>query len=633
MENNDVPPLTSDEADMVKLELALDLIASQHDVPAAGVADEQQRLVAYSSSPPPLIEDRSGLLEEDKGTPTPAKVQSLQNQLELSTYEYAALEERYCTLSGQHRELQKLATAYHDVIRGPSSYDEDHINVDQLRIEAGREGLRAKALEADIFRPFVREAGGLEAFTSQAQSMQSLISEAGGMKELQKQLLDAHMLRLRVDEVGGLHGLDHLVAEVARLRMEHQSLAELRACLEGPNGIKAKALKFDMLQQAFAAIQRDPAIGPQPAFNNIPPLVAPSNAPGQQDNATGPNGVVAMNPDRARLLSSAGPPDRDPNRDLYEPPPPPRQPDRKTGSNQMPLGPPRKGRLSIDQQYPKTNSKKRKHQDPQANLVKRPRVDLGRASAMVQASLFHSRLTPPRHTQDNTVIKSEETGRPPGPGIEVQSDAGDNSGSWQARFNELWSRPPLPSAAMKNSTGVVEYAARDVPASVTSAEFLDIGERERLMVKSEVTEDSQDHLSVPRTLARNLEARDSAAVMVGNYPIALWNGTNSTAGNITNNLVRVVDVPLVLAKFLADGLNKYIQELSSQGIWPIMPPNSDTCVLRYLLDGHRPSGQPQERRACREVGGVRTVVFLPLREALRRGVNWTEKAYWVVGAK
>jgi hypothetical protein len=81
-----------------------------------------------------------------------------------------------------------------------------------------------------------------------------------------------------------------------------------------------------------------------------------------------------------------------------------------------------------------------------------------------------------------------------------------------------------------------------------------------------------------------------------------------------------------------------------------MPPNDDTCVLRYLLDGHRPSGQPQELRVCRTccsrwvrhnrpcallqvIDGVRTVVFVPLREALRRGVDWTEEAYWVKDTK
>jgi hypothetical protein len=84
--------------------------------------------------------------------------------------------------------------------------------------------------------------------------------------------------------------------------------------------------------------------------------------------------------------------------------------------------------------------------------------------------------------------------------------------------------------------------------------------------------------------------------------------------------------------------------------WSAMPPNSDTCVLRYLLDNHRPSGQPEERRACRTrsslwmghhrlcallqmVDGFRTLVFMPLRDDLRRGLKWHEKGFWLMGAE
>lgn len=65
------------------------------------------------------------------------------DDLELSLYEYAALEERYRTLSGQHRELRKLAQAYDEIIRGSSGYVEDAASIEQLRADAGREGLRA----------------------------------------------------------------------------------------------------------------------------------------------------------------------------------------------------------------------------------------------------------------------------------------------------------------------------------------------------------------------------------------------------------------------------------------------------------------------------------------------------------
>jgi hypothetical protein len=144
-----------------------------------------------------------------------------------------------------------------------------------------------------------------------------------------------------------------------------------------------------MLQQAFVAIQGGPAIDhPQAGPTGTPGgVMRPSSAVVPAPNAQVANAVATMNPDRARLLTLA-PPDRDPDRDLYEPPPPPRKPKTKTGSNQMPLGPPRNARQFNDQEYPMTYSKKRTQQDePQTNIAKRPRVDLGSLSLTPSLSI------------------------------------------------------------------------------------------------------------------------------------------------------------------------------------------------------------------------------------------------------
>ncbi|KAH7081856.1 hypothetical protein BKA63DRAFT_221274 [Paraphoma chrysanthemicola] len=566
--------------------------------------DEKPLLVQPSSSPPPLIEDHSRLLEE-------SEVQ-LHNQLKLSTYEYAALEERYRTLSGQYRELRKLASGYYDIIRGSSSYEEEDVSLDQLRIEAGHEGFRAKALEVNAIRPIVHDAGGLEALTSQLQSLSWLIEQTGGIGELEELVEDARMLRSRVDAVGGLHGFDHLVAEVNRLRAEQQSLAGVNHNIGSRDSMKVKAMKYDMLQQAFTDIQRRPAgsyqAGPKAAgpkkVKHAGRTVVPSQGPPATtilDRApllsSAPAHIVpaqtsgAMNPDRARLLSLMPPP-RDPDRRLYEPPLPPSKPTTKTGSNQEPLGPPRRGRQPSGQEHQEPDSLKRKqHEEPTLTLVKRPRVDLGRASALVQATLSPATTRP---GTSNSVIKMEEP--------------------------------------------------ESQPTTVQ-----DLASSAQIVIKQEVPEGGHDPRPLDYRLCRDLGTRDSTSIMVDNHPIALWVGSGDANSDITTNLIRVSDIPLALARFLAYNINKHIRG-SDDRHWLTMPPNNEICVLRYILDRHRPCGQPQERRACRhctsvwvahhracallqEIDGVRTVVFVPLKEALRRGVEWTEKSYWVTGVK
>jgi hypothetical protein len=106
-------------------------------------------------------------------------------------------------------------------------------------------------------------------------------------------------------------------------------------------------------------------------------------------------------------------------------------------------------------------------------------------------------------------------------------------------------------------------------------------------------------------------------------------------------------IPEALGKYLAGELTKYINDTNVH-LWNAMAPNTDTCVLRYLLDGHRPSGQPQERRACRictsawvnkprpcallqEVAGLRMLVVLPLREGMVGSKkNWQNSGHYML---
>ena len=98
-------------------------------------------------------------------------------------------------------------------------------------------------------------------------------------------------------------------------------------------------------------------------------------------------------------------------------------------------------------------------------------------------------------------------------------------------------------------------------------------------------------------------------------------------------------------KFLVGEMNKYITGAKAH-LFNEMQPNRDTCVLRYLVDGHRPLGRPQDRKACLtcsvltpyhrpcalllEVDGVRTVVFMPLHMSGEH--KWIDKGYWVTDA-
>jgi hypothetical protein len=608
---------------------------------------------------------------------------NIKDQLELATYEYAALEERYRALSAQHSELRKLSMAYHDAIRGSASYDDPDVSIDQLRAEAGHEGLRAKALEADALRPIVRDAGGPQALVSHTQSVQELLERVGGLEELKDMVLDAQMLRLRVDDVGGLDGLDNLIIRSNLLRSERREHSELKAQVSGKDGLRDKARKYDELQQAFAAVERGNAVAHTP-IECVGPVaqrsvkhpvktvstishVSKSITQAPRDASSGV--VVNMNPDRARLLTST-PPRSDPNRDLYEPQPLVRNSSRKTGSNDIPLGRPRESKSSTGQgpQNVATGMKRKHEQGPQNIGAKRPRVDIGCASALLQASLAGTSTVPAffpfdtdrsQPTTDRISIEnSKQHNQRPSQnyGVEHTFKSRLDGGQHQVTKHEQ----SLGQEAELNRP----YPYRNDRSSVDS--LLGTGNRSRqpVVVKKE---DMGDNLQAARVSdlqathfldslaavpsdipAAGVNDQGSTKMMVGGYPIALWiGGSNPTSRNPTD-LIKPNVVPSALSSFLSGEIKKYMTNIDFK-LWNDFPPNSDICILRYLVEGHRPSGQPQERRACRscssawvrhhrpcallqEVDGVRMVVFMPLRNALRGGIPWTEKRYWVMDA-
>jgi hypothetical protein len=245
--------------------------------------------------------------------------------------------------------------------------------------------------------------------------------------------------------------VSHLVSQANRQRSEQHDHAKLKASIDGSDGMRAKALKYDMFQQAFAAIERGPtaeqaqanrfgsltenttAAGPprrDSASVNTTTAVIKSTAP-VHGSTPSVGGAPVMNPARARLLSAASS-DRDPDRDLYEAPPPPRQPSAKTGSNDVPLGKSRPGwGSSIEHGSSGGGPKRLRHEDePQPHPAKRPRIDVGRASALVQSSLQGTATSAPNRPANPQPL------RPPTVNHE-----------WQARFRQLLRRqPPAPTA-------------------------------------------------------------------------------------------------------------------------------------------------------------------------------------------
>jgi hypothetical protein len=641
------------------------VFVAQSNKPDEGAANVHLLPVSCSLAPPSLIEDDSRTLDEGGDNPEQqADMHSLCSEhhksplgtstdapldyLKLSTYEYAALEERYRTLSRQHCELRKLTLAYDDVIHGSSPHEDPTASAEELRAEAGYEGLRAKAREADVLSPIIREAGGLQALISQAKSVQPLIEQAGGLHELKKMVAEAHMLRLRAKDVGGSQSSDYLVSQANTVRSEQWKHAEPRANVVDPNELRAKALKYDMLQQAFTAIEKGHTIDRRQGGH-----VSGKTASMEATKSTVPDGrraavsepIMAMNPDRARLLTTA-PSARD--RELYEPRPLKRKASTKTGSNDVPLGPSRAGRRSIDQV--RVNAPKKRHHEikTQANLMKRPRVDIGRSSALVQATLVPSSTHAASYKANQLRVAIS---RP----VSTYRDENSEQLHYEEQEDEGRTQPieniqEEVARLIETHAKVVEKARlTPVKGDGSSIDSLlrPVYDLYQPVVKTEEPSGKLHATLLIASPAIRDNKQGKAATMVGNYPIALWTGVSYPSSYNTSDLIKAEEIPSELANFLSTEIMKYVQNIDFK-VWNSMPLNSDICVLQHLVDGRRPSNQPQEGRACRacsgacvrlhrpcaslqEIDGVRMVVFMPLRDALRRNVHWMKKGYWIPG--
>ncbi|KAF1942444.1 hypothetical protein EJ02DRAFT_434020 [Clathrospora elynae] len=587
-------------------------------------------LVVYSSSPPSLIEDASVVLDDGDGIDTEAEMALLRSELGLASYEYAVLEDRHCKLAGQHRELRKLCSAYNDVIRGYASNEELTTGIDQLRAEAGREGLRAKAHEADVLRPIIREAGGLQALVSQMQSVRSLIEKAGGLLKLEELVSDTHLLQISVDEAGGLQGLHNLISEVHLLRLQQQENAVLRDKVDGPDGLRAKAAKYDRLMRAIKEV------------DNAPVEVA-HGRPTHTETRTVFVAHAMISPAEASRTASTLLRD-DPDRDRFEAAPA-ANPYSRTGTNIIPLGPSRApGRGFAGQTYERTTLKRKQTDEPPTNDTKRPRIDVGRASALVQASLAGTSSKAPRqdimrYDWNKTRASMAGSARP---AVNMQ---------WQPRFDHVLVNrsPPIPNLVVETGQAVwsnSQVVARSRQSSTNSSTYTP---RVPMVKVEDAQGTGADHHPMTALTINSGNLQHAVTVLVRRYPIALWTGgANPHASGLADHLKKADEIPDELGNFLSGALTKYISD-SNVHLWNAMPHSRDICIVGYLVDGHRSSWQPQERRACascssasighhrpcallQEVDGMPTVVFMPLHDVCRPGLNWLKKGYWMTNA-
>lgn len=568
--------------------------------------------------------------------------------MRFATCGYAALQESYRKLADQHRELNHLCAAYVEVIGGSLPGKGQTASIDQIWAEAGREGLRSRALEADVLKPIIREAGGLQALVSQTQSMQSLIKKTGGLLELESLVSQALKIRGKLGEVGGLQSFSHLVSDLSLLQTNEQKQAELRCNLDGPNGLMTKATRYDMLEQAFTEFQTASAhtVCQQEAPENtrVASTGVPHRAPKEStqhephDNTSSiSNAVATINPERASRMSATLIED-DPDRDLYEATPFVTKPLNKTGSNNVPLGRHQPIPQFSDMKNTQKNLGQKGKNNLQANAKKRPRIDVGRAAALIQISFAdrnsfgdYSSANQARafsgSLQSGGYEVTEEHLRKIDPQLEINGNKHKNLANKRPKLTTV-----MTSGAHSNRSATSSFV---YPSYRPTVETRDCG----------IGQGNPHLVTVPIIGISHLQ--ESMAALFRRYPVALWIGpSDPDAKQRPFTLARASQVPQGLVYFLASALTNFINH-STIFRWNGMQPDDSTCILQHLVDSYKPSALPRRRRACencssgtmgsnrpcallQNVDGVITVVFLPLHEELRRDVTMEEKNFWML---
>ncbi|KAF3045133.1 hypothetical protein E8E12_009636 [Didymella heteroderae] len=545
------------------------------------------------SSSPPLIQDRSGSLEDGEIHEQPGAFDSLKGELQLSNFEYSDLEDRYKRLERQHSGLQDLASAYYEVISGVSATNAQGVSIDQLQAEAGREGLRAKALEADMLKPLVRETGGLQALISQTKAMKKLIDKAGGLRELEIFVTDLRTIRDTLDKLRGSRGLDSLAAEMRDLLQSKRKFDGLASEVDGPYGLRDKAAKYEKLSKAFADVQN----------TFTPQKPSASNA--------------AMNPARARMIFST-PLETDPDRDLYEAPPPVAKPNNRTGSNNTPLG-------ASQDQVPESSLKRKGPESSASSMpAKCPRFDVGHrvVRPMIPsgkragtAGIIAQTQAVSVHVSDSPLGQSNirENGGQTSP-LEARANANDDESRCAktdtvgfGRHMQTAPAPPKMPDWMRTdvrfrNVGFASVAGASRHSSTPPAQDVEIHADARLRpVRLSTTGSTLAAFSSRKS--GNFDEAQTALQAVAAVPadprlnqmtirkaylrhtVALWVGSSDSSAawgaHQLYGLKRDFQIPVDLLACLTGELSRLIP-MSKYNEYEKMTPNQDTCILRQV---------------------------------------------------
>ncbi|KAF2848199.1 hypothetical protein T440DRAFT_172471 [Plenodomus tracheiphilus IPT5] len=266
-------------------------------------------------------------------------------------------------------------------------------------------------------------------------------------------------------------------------------------------------------------------------------------------------------------------PKNDPDRDLYEAPPPgPKNTSwKKTGSNDIPLGKPRAPRHAISQSHGQATLKRR-HDDGPPDNRKRPRLNLGRASALVQASLTDEVRSVVADAYSvaatDARVAVSESGRPM-----IKLEEVDHSS-----IRTPTTRAPsmgCPEPSRKNDDQVFGVARQVLPTRLSD-------------LPTFATQGS-----------KAIQQKQTVAPSFTHFPLAIWVGTESPSEfSLSADLKKAAQIPSDLAAFLLRELTKHVSE-SRMYLFNAVELSASTCILSYLVEGTKPrKGTPRARIVC-----------------------------------
>lgn len=273
-----------------------------------------------------------------------------------------------------------------------------------------------------------------------------------------------------------------------------------------------------------------------------------------EDSRSTPSSDGKMDPGRAHLLLTA-PIENDPNRDLYEAPPPGLA--KKTGSNDIPLGSRFSGRSGL---------KRKQELSLREQIAKRQQTESLRLSSMGRDALSDDFWMKPKQNS----LQQERADSPSLYAEPPVIHAVPMSFVVEGAF-------PLYSDTILNSVKSAQAAGLEMPVRTLNMDNLP-------MIKIEDARDSLDGRENTPPLVTRLDNLRYSPVFIGGYPLALWTGSRNPKRAKANGYITGRRIPLCLGDHLAHELTHYIRKAGFEH-FRAMPPNGDMCIVQYLSQG------------------------------------------------